>query len=76
MARKGKEPATQPTLRGNLTPSIEADSRGSREPERQELSCIEDSVDKYSNSSISCVKDSMGNSSISDDITSTQSFQK
>lgn len=37
MARNGKEPATQPTLRGDPTPSIEADSRGSREPERQEV---------------------------------------
>ena len=37
MARKGKEPATQGTLRGNPTPSNEADSQGSREPERQEV---------------------------------------
>ena len=38
MAKKGKEPATQRILRGDLTPSYKVDSQDSKEPKHQEVS--------------------------------------
>ena len=48
MAKKGKKPATQCTLRRDLTPSHKADSQGLRELEHQKVpkTPIEDTTER------------------------------